>query len=282
MFDGASFVVNGDGSAGGADARLGRAGSRHQLDQDRAGLALRPGRASRAGRPSGGHLLRDGAGPARLCRSQRFPRCRAGPFGRDRQCRLRRDRGRCAGRGPGVVRDAAQPLHQPGEASTMRRPAPRRWAAATRRSRSSRPSTASTRCWRTTSPIREVDLTEENLQSRIRGVTLMALSNKFGPMLVTTGNKSEMSVGYATIYGDMAGGYNPLKDAYKIDGVRRLPQWRNASAPADRPGPAGRRDPRRASSPSRRARNCARTRRTRIRCRPTTCSIAILLGPGRA
>ena len=61
-----------------------------------------------------------------------------------------------------------------------------------------------------------VDITEENVQSRIRGVTLMALSNKFGPMLLTTGNKSEMSVGYATIYGDMAGGYNPLKDAYKM------------------------------------------------------------------
>ncbi|MFM5908647.1 MAG: NAD+ synthase, partial [Novosphingobium sp.] len=59
----------------------------------------------------------------------------------------------------------------------------------------------------------EYDITEENVQSRIRGVTLMALSNKFGPMLLTTGNKSEMSVGYATIYGDMAGGYNPLKDA---------------------------------------------------------------------
>ncbi|MBL0916122.1 MAG: NAD+ synthase, partial [Sphingopyxis sp.] len=62
---------------------------------------------------------------------------------------------------------------------------------------------------------RDVDITEENVQSRIRGVTLMALSNKFGPMLLTTGNKSEMSVGYATIYGDMAGGFKPLKDAYK-------------------------------------------------------------------
>lgn len=70
------------------------------------------------------------------------------------------------------------------------------------------------------------DLTEENLQSRIRGVALMALSNKFGPMLMTTGNKSEMSVGYATIYGDMAGGYNPLKDAYKMT-VFAVSRWRN-------------------------------------------------------
>lgn len=77
---------------------------------------------------------------------------------------------------------------------------------------------------------REVDTTEENVQSRIRGVTLMALSNKFGPMLLTTGNKSEMSVGYATIYGDMAGGYNPLKDAYKTT-VFALAEWRNAHVP---------------------------------------------------
>ncbi|PZQ23347.1 MAG: NAD+ synthase [Sphingopyxis macrogoltabida] len=77
---------------------------------------------------------------------------------------------------------------------------------------------------------RDVDTTEENVQSRIRGVTLMALSNKFGPMLLTTGNKSEMSVGYATIYGDMAGGYNPLKDAYKTT-VFAVARWRNAHVP---------------------------------------------------
>ncbi|WP_293701429.1 MULTISPECIES: NAD+ synthase [unclassified Sphingopyxis] len=76
----------------------------------------------------------------------------------------------------------------------------------------------------------EVDITEENVQSRIRGVTLMALSNKFGPMLLTTGNKSEMSVGYATIYGDMAGGYNPLKDAYKMT-VFAVAKWRNDNVP---------------------------------------------------
>jgi NAD+ synthase len=75
---------------------------------------------------------------------------------------------------------------------------------------------------------KEVDITEENVQSRIRGVTLMALSNKFGHMLLTTGNKSEMSVGYATIYGDMAGGYNPLKDAYKMT-VFAISRWRNAN-----------------------------------------------------
>jgi len=85
---------------------------------------------------------------------------------------------------------------------------------------------------------RQPDLAEENLQSRIRGTTLMALSNKFGPMLVTTGNKSEMSVGYATIYGDMNGGYNPLKDAYKTT-VFAISQWRNAARPKIGLGPKG-------------------------------------------
>jgi NAD+ synthase len=85
---------------------------------------------------------------------------------------------------------------------------------------------------------RDVDITEENVQSRIRGVTLMALSNKFGHMLMTTGNKSEMSVGYATIYGDMAGGYNPLKDAYKMT-VFAISEWRNKHRPRIGLGPDG-------------------------------------------
>lgn len=82
------------------------------------------------------------------------------------------------------------------------------------------------------------DLAEENIQSRIRGLTLMAISNKFGPMLLTTGNKSEMSVGYATIYGDMAGGYSVLKDAYKTT-VFELSRWRNANKPRLGLGPNG-------------------------------------------
>ena len=84
----------------------------------------------------------------------------------------------------------------------------------------------------------DYDITEENIQSRIRGVTLMALSNKFGHMLMTTGNKSEMSVGYATIYGDMAGGYNPIKDAYKMT-VFAISRWRNANKPRLGLGPDG-------------------------------------------
>jgi NAD+ synthase len=72
----------------------------------------------------------------------------------------------------------------------------------------------------------QVNVTEENIQSRTRGVILMAISNKFGSMVLTTGNKSEMSVGYATLYGDMNGGFNPIKDVYKTE-VYRLAAWRN-------------------------------------------------------
>ncbi len=82
------------------------------------------------------------------------------------------------------------------------------------------------------------DLTEENIQSRLRGLLLMALSNKFGEMLLTTGNKSEVAVGYATIYGDMAGGYNPIKDLYKTR-VFEICRWRNANHRPWMMAPAG-------------------------------------------
>ena len=120
---------------------------------------------------------------------------------------------------------------------------------------------------------RNRDTTEENIQSRIRGVTLMALSNKFGPMLLTTGNKSEMSVGYATIYGDMAGGYSVLKDVYKTT-VFKISEWRNANRPRLALGPDG------PVMPAPRHRQAAVGRAARQpdrpghRCRPTTCSIA--------
>ncbi|WP_195819626.1 NAD+ synthase [Roseobacter sp. MH60115] len=84
----------------------------------------------------------------------------------------------------------------------------------------------------------EPDLTEENIQSRLRGLLLMALSNKFGEMLLTTGNKSEVAVGYATIYGDMAGGYNPIKDLYKTR-VFETCRWRNANHRDWMKGPEG-------------------------------------------
>ena len=82
------------------------------------------------------------------------------------------------------------------------------------------------------------DITEENLQARARGTLLMAISNKTGAMVVTTGNKSEMSVGYATLYGDMNGGFNPIKDIYKTE-VFRLAGLRNAWKPVGALGPSG-------------------------------------------
>ena len=94
---------------------------------------------------------------------------------------------------------------------------------------------------RTLAPLfagRARDITEENVQARTRGLLLMALSNKFGSMLLTTGNKSEMSVGYATLYGDMCGGYSVLKDLYKTE-VYALAEWRNRCVPEGALGPGG-------------------------------------------
>ncbi|MBT5809359.1 MAG: NAD(+) synthase, partial [Rhodospirillaceae bacterium] len=85
---------------------------------------------------------------------------------------------------------------------------------------------------------READITEENIQARSRGLLLMAISNKLGAMVVTTGNKSEMSVGYATLYGDMCGGFSVLKDVYKMD-VFALCRWRNENFPEGLKGPDG-------------------------------------------
>ncbi|HUE47163.1 MAG TPA: NAD+ synthase, partial [Aestuariivirgaceae bacterium] len=85
----------------------------------------------------------------------------------------------------------------------------------------------------------EPDVTEENVQSRCRGTALMAISNKLGSMVLTTGNKSEMSVGYATLYGDMNGGFNPIKDVYKTE-VYALARFRNQQCPDGSRGPATR------------------------------------------
>ncbi len=86
---------------------------------------------------------------------------------------------------------------------------------------------------------RPADVTEENIQARARGMVLMAISNKLGHMVLTTGNKSEMSVGYATLYGDMCGGFSVLKDVYKTT-VFSLAHWRNQVLPSGCLGPAGR------------------------------------------
>ncbi len=100
---------------------------------------------------------------------------------------------------------------------------------------------------------REPDVTEENLQARIRGNVVMALSNKFGWLVLTTGNKSEMSVGYATLYGDMAGGFAVLKDVYK-GLVYRLVRWRNEPAGRELVPALGARPPAVGRAPARAAR----------------------------
>ena len=107
------------------------------------------------------------------------------------------------------------------------------------------------------------DATEENMQARIRGTLLMALSNKIGAIVLTTGNKSEMAVGYCTLYGDMAGGFAVIKDVAKTL-VYRLADYRNAACASVHPATHPRARRRRPS--------CARTRPTRTACRRTTCS----------
>ena len=113
---------------------------------------------------------------------------------------------------------------------------------------------------------REPDLTEENLQARIRGTLLMALSNKFGWLVIATGNKSELSVGYSTLYGDLAGGFALLKDVYKTD-VFALSRRLNERAGRELI-PVSR------SSTALRAPSCAPTSATRTRCRRTRSSTA--------
>ena len=141
---------------------------------------------------------------------------------------------------------------------------PRTSASSCSSCRSARRWRATTSCWRDVFAGREPDITEENLQARIRGNLLMALSNKFGWLVLTTGNKSEMSVGYSTLYGDSAGGFAVIKDVPKTL-VYRLVAERARARPASRPCPSR-------SSRARRRPSCAPTSATRTRCRPTRCS----------
>ncbi len=117
------------------------------------------------------------------------------------------------------------------------------------------------------------DVAEENLQARIRGTILMAISNKFGLMLVTTGNKSEMSAGYATLYGDMNGGFNPIKDLYKTE-VYRLARLRNRWKPDWAKGPDGPVIAENADHAPAHRGAARQPDRPGLRCRPTTCSTA--------
>jgi NAD+ synthetase len=103
-------------------------------------------------------------------------------------------------------------------------------ACVTTRCPSRRPWQTYRRCSTRCSPVSPADTTEENIQARIRGNLLMALSNKTGALVLTTGNKSEMAVGYCTLYGDMAGGFAVIKDVYKTL-VYRLARYRNTISP---------------------------------------------------
>ena len=241
VFDGASFVLNADRSLAAQLPAFRRASPRCAGRKSRRRLALRrPGRAG--ARRRRGRLRRLRAGAARLRAQERLPRRAARPFRRHRFGAVRGDRGRCARRRQVARRDAAVPLHRAGVARRCGASSPTRSAcnydvlpiaqavegfeAILRRSFAGLPR----------------DITEENLQARARGTMLMAISNKFGAMVVTTGNKSEMSVGYATLYGDMNGGFNPIKDLYKTE-VFRLSQLRNRWKPDGALGPVGRGDP---------------------------------------
>ena len=133
------------------------------------------------------------------------------------------------------------------------------------------------RRWRRSLPAATADVTEENLQARVRGLLLMGLSNKFGELLVTTGNKSEMSVGYATLYGDMCGGYSVLKDIYKTE-VYALARWRNTQRSRRGRAAAADASSRSRRSPRRRPRSSDPIRPIRTRSRRTTILDAILHG----
>ena len=182
-----------------------------------------------------------------------FQERRAGPLGRHRFGDLRRTCRRCARRGAGARRDDAIPLHLEGFAGRRRSLRPR--ARLPLRDRADlRAGRRLFACADAVVRRHQRGITEENLQSRARGTILMAISNKFGSMVVTTGNKSEMSVGYATLYGDMNGGFNPIKDLYKMQ-VYALSRWRNDQRSARRARAVRRSDPAKRSSTRRRRRN---------------------------
>ena len=148
----------------------------------------------------------------------------------------------------------------------------RAWACATTRFPSCRSSRPSRPRWPSEFKGLPEDTTEENIQARIRGTLLMALSNKFGSIVLTTGNKSEMATGYCTLYGDMAGGFAVIKDVLKTT-VFRLARWRNAQRSLrHRRQP----DPRAHHHAPAQRRAARPTRPTRTACRPTRCWTRIL------
>ena len=229
-------------------------------DAARAGRAAPPGAGAAAGRPRA-----DAPGararPARLRREERLRPRRDRPLRRDRLGADGRARGRGDRRRSRARRLDAVALLVRGHAGRRACGSPTRSASTSASCRSSRSSRRSPTCSRRRSPAASPTSTEENLQARIRGTLLMALSNKFGWLVIATGNKSELSVGYSTLYGDLAGGFALLKDVFKTD-VFRLARRLN-----ERAGP--RADPAVDHRPRPVAPSCAPTSSTRTRCRRT-------------
>ena len=237
VFDGASFALNADLSVAAQLPAFAEHITTLHWRRERKRLALRRTDGIRARRRPG-RLRGLRAGPARLCRQERVSRGAARRVRRYQFRAVRRDRGRCAGRRAGPRRDAAVSLHRAGVA--RRRGEARDGALGIRYE--VLPIAAAVNGFeeilsKTFAGLPR-DITEENLQARARGTLLMAISNKTGAMVVTTGNKSEMSVGYATLYGDMNGGFNPIKDIYKTE-VFRLSTLRNSWKPDGALGPSG-------------------------------------------
>ena len=238
VFDGASFVLNRRPPPRGAGQGLrGGPAADEMAARRRRDVGVRRGSDRGRGRGAGCDLPGDVPGPARLRRQEPLPGRGAGPVRRHRFRAVRGGRGRRPRARAGARGDDAVALHLGGE--HRGRPGGRPGA---RHSPGHDPDRAGGRAFGAMlEPVfagRPPDITEENLQARIRGVILMALSNKLGSMVLTTGNKSEMSVGYATLYGDMCGGYSVLKDVYKTT-VFALARWRNQQLPARARGPAG-------------------------------------------
>ena len=228
VFDGASFVLNDDASACRAAAGLGGGDRRHRVAARERALALPPGLIAEVEQGDAANYLACVTGLRDYVDKNGFPGVVLGLSGGI-------DSALCAAMavdalGAGRVHCVMLPYRYTSNESLTDAAATRRGAAAsaTTSCRSTRRSKASSTSLEPVFAGTTPDATEENIQSRARGTLLMAISNKFGSMVLTTGNKSEMSVGYATLYGDMNGGFNPIKDLYKTRGLSR---WRAGAMP---------------------------------------------------
>ena len=226
VFDGASFVLNADRSLALQMPMFEEALALTHWRKRCKRLGDGQGRHCAPARTRGRNMEGLCAGPARLCFEEPFPRRRAGHVRRHRLGRRRRHGRRCAGRRQGALRDAALCLYLAKIRLSMPKSARRLLGARYDVVPIKEPVEGFLSALKPMFAGRKEDITEENMQSRSRGVILMAISNKMGSMVLTTGNKREMSVGYATLYGDMNGGFNPIKDVYKTE-VYRLAEWRN-------------------------------------------------------